>query len=119
MLFRSVAGAVTASKEGATGSADAKTEGATTTVPAITTTLPPPGGLASKSNSAPRDREARDDVADVVEGARVASLDEDADAGVVNFRNGWVTGVFAVLIWLFITVMNVANLVLLGVNKGA
>ena len=55
----------------------------------------------------------------MVEGARVASLDEDADAGVVNFRNGWVTGVFAVLIWLFITVMNVANLVLLGVNKGA
>ena len=100
------------------GGADAKMEGATaTTVPAITTTLPPPGGSEAKSNSAPRDPEPRDDVADAVEVARVHSLDEDANAGVVNFRNGWVTGVFAVLVWLFITVMNVANLVLLGINK--
>ncbi|OAF56212.2 hypothetical protein VC83_07420 [Pseudogymnoascus destructans] len=111
-----VESAVTAG-EGPMGAADAKTEGATT-VPAVTTTLPPPGGSEAKTNSSPRDREPRVDVADVVEGARVASLDEDADAGVVNFRNGWVTGVFAVLVWLFITVMNVANLVLLGVNGG-
>lgn len=112
-----VAGAVPTG-EGAMGAAVAKTEG-TTTVPAVTTTLPPPGGSEAKVNSAPRGREPRSDVADVVEGARVvASLDEDADdAGVVNFRNGWVTGVFAVLVWLFITVMNVANLVLLGINK--
>ncbi|KFX95049.1 hypothetical protein O988_05993 [Pseudogymnoascus sp. VKM F-3808] len=113
--------AATPSGEGAMGGAVVKTEGATTAapaVPAITTTLPPAGGLAAKQNSAPRDREPRDDVADAVEGARVvASLDEAANAGVVNFRNGWVTGVFAVLVWLFITVMNVANLVLLGINK--
>ncbi|OBT74520.1 hypothetical protein VF21_06951 [Pseudogymnoascus sp. 05NY08] len=115
-----VAGATTAG-EGAAGAVGAKTEGAAATaVPAVTTTLPPAGGSEAKTNSAPRDREPRGDVADVVEGARVvASLDEDADAGVVNFRNGWVTGVFAVLVWLFITVMNVANLVLLGINKGA
>jgi metal iron transporter len=111
----------TAGGEGAMGGAVVKTEGATAaapSVPAITTTLPPAGGLAAKQNSAPRDREPSGDVADAVEGARaVASLDEDASAGVVNFRNGWVTGVFAVLVWLFITVMNVANLVLLGINK--
>lgn len=33
-----------------------------------------------------------------------------------NMRNGWLTTVAAVVIWLIITVMNIANLVLLGVN---
>ncbi|KAL5346759.1 NRAMP-like transporter smf-3 [Pseudogymnoascus australis] len=105
---------VTPGAEGAMGE-DAKTEGA---VPAITTTLPPPGGSEAKSNSAPRDPEPRDDVADMVEGAHASSLDEDAAGeGVVNYKNGWVTTVFAVLVWLFIAVMNVANLALLGLGK--
>ncbi|OBT96450.1 hypothetical protein VE01_05632 [Pseudogymnoascus verrucosus] len=114
-----VEGTTTAGEGTMGGGASVKTEGATTAVPAVTTTLPPAGGSEAKTNSAPRDREPRSDVADVVEGARVvASLDEDANAGVVNFKNGWVTAVFAVLVWLFITVMNVANLVLLGISKG-
>ncbi|KFY90935.1 hypothetical protein V498_05753 [Pseudogymnoascus sp. VKM F-4517 (FW-2822)] len=106
--------------EGATGVADAKTEGArvtATAAPAVSTTLPPPGGSEAKANSGPRDPEPRNDSADAAEVARVRSLDEVADAGVVNFRNGWVTGVFAVLVWLFITVMNVSNLVLLGIGE--
>jgi metal iron transporter len=37
----------------------------------------------------------------------------------VKMRNNWVTATFAVLIWLVITVMNVANLVLLGKGQGA
>ncbi|KFY44053.1 hypothetical protein V494_01659, partial [Pseudogymnoascus sp. VKM F-4513 (FW-928)] len=114
------AAGATIAGEGAMGgvTANTKTEGTTTsTVPAITTTLPPAGGSAAKTNSAPRDREPQD-VVDVVEAARVRSPDEDPMAGVVNFKNGWVTAVFAVLVWLFITVMNVANLVLLGLNKG-
>ena len=37
----------------------------------------------------------------------------------VKMRNHWVTVVFAVLIWVIITVMNIANLVLLGMGKGA
>lgn len=37
----------------------------------------------------------------------------------VKMRNSWYTAVFAVLIWLIITVMNVANLVLLGKGEGA
>lgn len=105
-----------AAGEGALGARTVTTEGAkTTTAPAITTTLPPPGGSEAKSHSAPRDPLPRDDAVDAVEGARV---NDDADAGVVNFKNGWVTAVFAVLIWLFITVMNVANLVLLGIEGG-
>ncbi|KFY31878.1 hypothetical protein V493_00717, partial [Pseudogymnoascus sp. VKM F-4281 (FW-2241)] len=105
---------VTPGVEGAM-SEDAKTEGA---VPASTTTLPPPGGSEAKSNSAPRDPEPRDDVADAVEGAYASSLDEDAAGeGVVNYKNGWVATVFAVLVWLFIAVMNVANLALLGLGK--
>ncbi|OBT54519.1 hypothetical protein VE04_03992 [Pseudogymnoascus sp. 24MN13] len=61
----------TTAGEGAMGDgASVKTEGATTAVPAVTTTLPPAGGSEAKTNSAPRDREPRSDVADVVEGAR-------------------------------------------------
>jgi metal iron transporter len=37
----------------------------------------------------------------------------------VKMRNHWVTTAFAVLVWLVITVMNVANLVLLGKGPGA
>lgn len=37
----------------------------------------------------------------------------------VKMRNHWVTTVLAVLVWIVITVMNVANLVLLGLGKGA
>lgn len=33
-----------------------------------------------------------------------------------NLRNGWLTATAAVVIWLIITVMNVANLVLLGIG---
>lgn len=36
----------------------------------------------------------------------------------VKMRNHWVTTALAVLIWLVMTVMNVANLVLLGLGKG-
>jgi len=32
----------------------------------------------------------------------------------VKMKNNWVTATFAVAIWLIISVMNVANLVLLG-----
>lgn len=108
---------VAPTREEAIGSSGAtKTEGA---LPAITTTPPPPGGSEAKSNSAPRDPERRDDVSSAVEGARASSLDEDAAGGEgrVNYRNRWVTMVFAVLVWLFIAVMNVANLALLGLGK--
>ncbi|KUJ21818.1 transporter protein Smf2 [Mollisia scopiformis] len=37
----------------------------------------------------------------------------------VKMRNSWFTAVITVLIWLVITVMNVANLVLLGKGQGA
>ncbi|PMD29139.1 natural resistance-associated macrophage protein [Hyaloscypha variabilis F] len=37
----------------------------------------------------------------------------------VKMRNHWVTTGFAVLVWLVITVMNIANLVLLGKGQGA
>jgi metal iron transporter len=37
----------------------------------------------------------------------------------VKMRNHWATTGFAVLVWLVITVMNVANLVLLGKGEGA
>ncbi|KAH7342851.1 natural resistance-associated macrophage protein-domain-containing protein [Rhexocercosporidium sp. MPI-PUGE-AT-0058] len=37
----------------------------------------------------------------------------------VKMRNNWITATFAVIIWLIITVMNVANLVLLGKGDGA
>jgi metal iron transporter len=37
----------------------------------------------------------------------------------VKMRNHWVTAVIGVIIWLVITVMNVANLVLLGRGQGA
>ena len=36
----------------------------------------------------------------------------------VNMRNHWLVTVFAVLIWLVITTMNIANLVLLGKGQG-
>lgn len=37
----------------------------------------------------------------------------------VKMRNHWVTAALAVLVWIVITVMNIANLVLLGLGKGA
>lgn len=37
--------------------------------------------------------------------------------GDVHFRNNWVSVVFAVAIWLLICVMNVTNLVLVGLGK--
>jgi metal iron transporter len=37
----------------------------------------------------------------------------------VKMRNHWVVAAFAVIIWLVITIMNVANLVLLGKGQGA
>ncbi|KAJ3526934.1 hypothetical protein NM208_g10951 [Fusarium decemcellulare] len=39
------------------------------------------------------------------------------DAGSVKMANSWYTSIFAVLLWLTITVLNVANLVLLGLGK--
>jgi metal iron transporter len=35
----------------------------------------------------------------------------------VKFRNHWISIIFAIAVWLVITVMNVANLVLLGLGK--
>ena len=35
----------------------------------------------------------------------------------VKFRNHWISIAFAIAVWLLITVMNVANLVLLGLGK--
>jgi metal iron transporter len=37
----------------------------------------------------------------------------------VKMRNHWITAALAGLIWIVITVMNIANLVLLGLGKGA
>jgi metal iron transporter len=51
-----------------------------------------------------------------------ASFDGAAEGPVVEtkkMRNHWVTAIIGVLIWLIITVMNVANLVLLGKGEGA
>lgn len=45
-------------------------------------------------------------------------LQESGNEG-VKMRNHWVTAVVGVIIWLVITVMNVANLVLLGKGQGA
>lgn len=42
---------------------------------------------------------------------------DDAARKQANLRNGWLTSAAAVVIWLIITVMNVANLILLGLNK--
>jgi metal iron transporter len=39
--------------------------------------------------------------------------------GGVKMRNNWVVATFAVIVWIVITVMNVANLVLLGKGQGA
>lgn len=39
------------------------------------------------------------------------------EEGGVKMRNHWVTAAFAVLVWVIITVMNIANLVLLGLGK--
>lgn len=36
-----------------------------------------------------------------------------------QMRNHWITAVIGVLIWTVITVMNIANLVLLGKGEGA
>lgn len=52
-----------------------------------------------------------------MDGVLEASTREDAAAS-VQMRNHWVTTVLAVLVWLVITVMNIANLVLLGLGKG-
>jgi metal iron transporter len=43
---------------------------------------------------------------------------EEANGEVQNvqMRNHWITAVFAVLIWLVIVIMNVANLVLVGLG---
>lgn len=57
--------------------------------------------------------------------ARSEEQDDEGDAFVrvagegVKMRNHWFTAVCAVVIWLVITVMNVANLVLLGKGDGA
>jgi len=50
------------------------------------------------------------------------NLDDVVDRprqGGVKMRNHWVVAVLAVIIWLVITIMNVANLVLLGKGQGA
>ncbi|CAF3557475.1 unnamed protein product [Fusarium graminearum] len=39
------------------------------------------------------------------------------EIGSVKMANSWLTAAFAVLLWLVITVLNVANLVLLGLSK--
>jgi metal iron transporter len=44
------------------------------------------------------------------------STQEEIEEG-VKMRNHWITATFGVLIWLVITIMNVANLVLLGLGK--
>ena len=45
---------------------------------------------------------------------RSSSVIERNEASGVKMRNNWITATFAVVIWLIISVMNVANLVLLG-----
>ena len=50
-------------------------------------------------------------------------ISTEAEAGmgvqeeVVKMRNHWVTTAFAVIMWVIIAVMNVANLVLLGLGQ--
>ncbi|KAG0648929.1 Manganese transporter SMF1 [Hyphodiscus hymeniophilus] len=46
-----------------------------------------------------------------------ASTGEGSPTG-VKMRNHWITAVVAILVWLVITIMNIANLVLLGLGKG-
>jgi len=56
-------------------------------------------------------------------GAAGDGISTEAEAGMgvqerdVKMRNHWVTTAFAVLIWLIIAAMNVANLVLLGLGN--
>jgi metal iron transporter len=57
------------------------------------------------------DEEARNDGID-------GGLDRPRQGG-VKMRNHWVVATLAVIIWLVITIMNVANLVLLGKGQGA
>lgn len=47
----------------------------------------------------------------------VTSTRQDGTEETVNMRNGWLTTIFAVAIWLVLVVMNVALLVLLGFGK--
>lgn len=56
----------------------------------------------------------------VQEGEDVHGSDESMmdSVRVVVMKNNWLTTTFAILIWLVITVMNVALLVLLGTGKG-
>jgi len=41
----------------------------------------------------------------------------DLQEGSVKMRNHWVSTIFAILVWLLITVMNIANIVLLGLGQ--
>ena len=53
-----------------------------------------------------------------IEGVLEMRTRDSVDQDGVKMRNHWITTVLAVLVWLVITVMNVANLVLLGLGKG-
>lgn len=53
-----------------------------------------------------------------MDGVGVSEPRTRGDQG-VKMRNHWFTMALAVLIWMIITVMNIANLVLLGLGKGA
>jgi metal iron transporter len=55
-----------------------------------------------------------DDGDEEAEADRNVALPASSQTGGTQMRNSWVTATFAVLIWVIITVMNVANLVLLG-----
>lgn len=51
---------------------------------------------------------------EVMDGNLDGAVDRPRQGGGVKMRNNWLTAAVAVVIWLIITVMNVANLVLLG-----
>ena len=48
-----------------------------------------------------------------------ATMTGDSASASVKMRNHWVTTALAVLVWLVITVLNIANLVLLGLGRGS
>jgi metal iron transporter len=47
----------------------------------------------------------------------VTSTRQDGTEETVNMKNGWITTIFAVAIWLVLVVMNVSLLVLVGLGK--
>lgn len=61
-------------------------------------------------------RDANADAQTSAENGQVVAPGAEEEEG-VKFRNHWLSTVFAVVVWLVIAVMNVGNLVLLGIGK--